>query len=321
MNLRQIIEHHLPHSAYTNKKGWCSVVCRVCNDHGKKGPRAAFRWDGDTVGYNCFNCNHATKFDPSQDDKMPDKMIEVLRAYDIPDTDWLPLVDFNKSKSKSKDVLLEDITPSPIILPNHMYQLTDDQDCDVCQLSIEYLTQRGVNWQSQPFYLSTNKRWFGRLIIPIYFNNNLVSYLGRDLTGTRKEKYITAEAADTNVLYGYHNILERIDTPIYVCEGWFDAFSINGVAIFKSKMSDVHIKWLNKSKRPKVIIPDKIGGGDLANQAIKLGWQVSFPFLDTDVEDVNKGITKYGLLWVLKMIKQNTKSDFEAQLLTNMYCL
>lgn len=320
--LRQIIEQHLPSSARTNHKGWCNVVCRICNDHGNKGARAAFRWNGDAVGYNCFNCNHATKFDPDTDDHMPPKMIELFKAYDIPDIDWLPFVKHNKEQAKQQSQQYFSIVPSTIVLPSSFYQIQDDNS-DWNSYAIEYLHNRNIDWKSQPFYLADkhNKQWYGRIIVPVFHNNNLIYYFGRDLTDKHKLKYKNADTSDSSVLFGYHNINHQSNEPIYICEGWFDAYPINGVAIFKNKLSENHIKWLNRSNRRKVVIPDQYGNGQqLAQQAISLGWDISFPFIDSDVSDVSTGISKYGLLWVLKSIRENTKTGFDAQLNIQIYC-
>lgn len=320
--LRQVIEQHLPTSAHTNHKGWCNVVCRICNDHGNKGARAAFRWEDDAVGYNCFNCNHATKFDPATDDHMPPKMIELFQAYGIADVDWLPFVRFDREKAQRQSQQYTSIVPTTIPIPNFFIPLQND-DSDWSNYAIQYLKDRNVNWQDQPFYLcdKSNKEWYGRIVVPVYHNNNLIYYFGRDLTDKHKLKYKNAHTTDPGILFGYHNINNQTKDPIYICEGWFDAYPIKGVAVFKNKLSESQIKWLNRSNRQKVVIPDQYGNGSqLAQQAISLGWDVSFPFIDSDVSDVSSGISKYGLLWVLKSIRDNTKTGFDAQLNIQVYC-
>jgi hypothetical protein len=141
------------------------------------------------------------------------------------------------------------------------------------------------------------------------------------LTGLHIKKYLNPDVPRDNILSNFDAIFAKTSDPIYIVEGWFDAFHLNGVAVFSNKMSANQVKWLNQSHRPKVVIPDRFGDGYvLADQALALGWSVSTPFMDSDVKDVNEGIMKYGELYTLHAIREHTYSDFEAQVRIGMYC-
>jgi DNA primase len=177
-----------------------------------------------------------------------------------------------------------------------------------------------------PFYLckkSTNpviSRWYGRLIIPLFKQGKLIFYQGRDLSGQRQAKYLSVENARDNVLYGYDNIYQKTDTPLYIVEGFFDAYVLNGVAVLGSKMTQNQIRWINQTHREKVIIPDRYGDGVLlAEQALELGWNVSTPDWGA-CKDVNDAVMKYGLLYTLHSIKENTCSGFKAHAQISIYC-
>lgn len=328
ITLQEVIRQHIQLPSTTNARGWFPVLCRVCNDHGKKGPRAGFKFDGTAVGYNCFNCGHSAVFDPAYS-KVPSKdMIEVLRAFDIPDTEWKKVsydaFIHNYSKTIKEYTTTE---PNEVPLPRFFYKLTDDPNDEWCQYSIEYLADRGIDWTTYPFYCvrkdshPDNHRWYGRLIIPILKGDKIVFYLGRDITDLHHKKYLNVNVPRDNVLYGYHNLLVYTDEPLYVVEGWFDAYSLDGVAIFGNKMTQQQIQWLNRSHRPKVVIPDRYGKGHLlAEQAVSLGWNVSFLELNDSCKDVNEAIQRYGLLYTLKTIVDNTCEGNHALVMTNMYC-
>ncbi len=324
ITLEQIIRNHI-HLGRPNPQGWCPVLCKVCNDHGRKGPRAAFKFDGDVVAYHCFNCGHSTVYDPDIHRSMPRKMLEMLAAFGIPDSDWNVVIfqNLGRTRSGGDPQSYKSIEPNEIELPDSFYRLTDDAADDVAQYAIEYLTQeRGIDWQAHPFFLSnpTNKKWFGRLIIPVYKNNKLVYFQGRDLTGLHKQKYLSPAIDRDNVLYGYENLHTDLDEPLYVTEGWFDAFLLNGVAVFGNKLSDAQIKWLNLSKRQKVIIPDRYGDGyRLAEHAINCGWSVSTPDAP-GCKDVSDVVKKYGMLYTLKTIHDNTADGFMASAKVAVYC-
>lgn len=326
--LREVIEQHI-RLGRKNGAGWYPVLCKVCNDHGKKGPRAAFRFDDHAVGYNCFNCGHTAVFDPSENKQMTDKMKTVLSSFGIPDEEWKVVVfsamstEYSPTAHKAQERKLE---PVEVPLPDYFYRLTDDKNDDIAQYAIEYLKQnRLIDWTTYPFYLAritdnpTSKRWYGRLIIPIYKQQKLIFYQGRDLSDTRPQKYLSLNVVRDNVLYGYEFIEENTPDPLYITEGWFDAFLINGVAVFGRKMSDNQIAWLNKSNREKVIVPDRTGKGyDLAEQGLRLGWKVSIPDVGEDVKDITDSVCRYGLLYTKFTLAQHTHSGFEAEVRIKM---
>lgn len=325
--LQEVIRNAVWLPARSNSRGFYSVLCKVCNDHGRKGPRAGFKFDGDVVGYNCFNCGHAAKFDPSTDDEMSPKMREVLSAFGIPEIDWRPVLNNQLviHNSHIKKQQLSSIEPKQIQLLPCCEPLTDTPN-EWNQYAIEYLHSRGIQHTEYPFFIVNRpqpkiyKRWFGRLIIPVYKDNNLVYYQGRDLSDINHPKYLNPSEDRDTVLYGYHNILDDVDLPLYVTEGWFDAYHINGVAVFHHHMSPNHIRWLERTRREKVIIPDRYGTGyRLAQQAIDHGWSVSYPDIG-DCKDVNDAFIKYGKLYTLKTIKENTCSGTEAECRLGIYC-
>jgi hypothetical protein len=326
MSLQDIILKYVDVKPHPNQQGWYQTLCRVCNDHGKKGLRAGFRFDGDSVAYNCFNCGITASYHPAG--ILTDKMSKVLHAFDIPESELNQLIldnigKDNKSKHINKYI---DIIPPELPLPEFFYPLTDDKQDDWCQESIDYLTSRNVDWTSQPFFCVKQssdqkfKRWYGRLIIPVYYDKKLIFYQGRDLTNLHVKKYLSPNASKQNVLYGYEKILQHTTEPLYVMEGWFDAVLIDGIALLGNKLTPAHIEWLNRTKRQKVIIPDKFGDGQLlAKSALKQGWAISTPDF-ADCKDVSAAVEKYGLLYTLKTISNNIVDGPLAEINLNIYC-
>lgn len=330
VSLEEVIRNHI-HLGRPNPQGWCPVLCKICNDHGRKGERAAFKFDGETVGYHCFNCGHSTLYNPDEHRGMPRKMLEVFQAFGIPDSDWQSVIFSNLDRARSSQNPQQkqyvSIEPDAIKLPDFFEPLTDDKANEIAQYAIEYLRdERGIDWQAHPFYITRltdhpdSKRWFGRLVIPVYKDNKLIYYQGRDLSGLAQRKYLSPTTDRERVLYGYENLHTNIDEPLYVTEGWFDAFLLNGVATFGNKLYEPQIKWLNQSRRQKVIIPDRFGDGDkLAKQAIDLGWAVSTPDAP-GCKDITDVVKKYGMLYTLKTIHDNTHEGFAAATNVALYC-
>ena len=58
-------------------------MCQICNDHS---PRAGFKFDGDFVGYNCFNCGAKGKLDKSHA-KVSKAFRNILNSFGISNED------------------------------------------------------------------------------------------------------------------------------------------------------------------------------------------------------------------------------------------
>ncbi len=346
VSLEEIIRRYVPLPLHANNKGWFSVLCKVCNDHGRKGPRAAFKFENETVGYNCFNCGHTAIYDPNnsitpkattQEEKaISDDMVKVLYSFGIPENEWQQLilnnlrdVHTNGKKKKRENPVSSSIEPKEIPLPSHFYKLgSSDSEDKWTVIARDYLEyQRGIDADSYPFYLSTGgstkyeKKWLGRLMIPIYKDGKLIFYLGRALTGkVAGAKYLNAPVDRENTLYGYDHIQDNTELPLYVVEGWFDAQAVDGVAVFGNRLSSGQISWLNRTRRPKVIIPDRLGDGHLlAEHALDLGWQVSFPEIG-NCKDVSESVQRFGKLYVMKSIVDNTMAGFAAMTHLGVLC-
>lgn len=331
-SLQQIIRQHVSFPSRPNGQGFFPVLCKVCNDHGKKGKRAGFKFAGEAVGYNCFNCGHSAGYDPLKHEKMPKDMATVLEAFDIPESTWQVVLfrglEIREASGKrTHHSVYVDIEPKEIEFPPFFYQLTDDANDDFAQYAIEYLTSRKIDWKKHRFYLVAkanhpdNAKWYGRLIIPIYKDDKLVFWQGRDLTDLHQQKYLSPDAPRENILSGYEHIVQYTESPLYITEGWFDAYHLGGVAVFSNKMTQNQITWINQSPRQRVVIPDRYGDGYLlAKQALDLGWSVSTPDIGS-CKDVNEAIIKYGELYTHMTVLQNTCSDkFTVETRLGVYC-
>lgn len=332
-NLEILIRNYIQFNNRPNAKGWLSVLCKVCNDHGKKGPRAAFIFANNSVSYHCFNCSHKASFSDS-DEALTKNMVDVLKAFSIPD-DEINQINFDLFKDNNekggnpqrvKRELKTDI--KEIVMPSCCVPLSDVSDSNDWKLAANvYLKDiRCIDPKSYPFFIGfeqpndiVSKKWDKRLIIPSYKDGKLVYFEGRDLTGTKAKKYLGAEVPKTNMLYGFDLLHKDLDKPLFVCEGFFDALLIGGVALFGNTLYKETIHHLTLSPRTKIIIPDRQGDGyKLAEHALNLGWKVSIP--DTpNCKDVNDAILKYGKLYVVKSIMDNICEGFEAQMKINMY--
>lgn len=333
-SLEEVIRQYIPLQPFPASTGWHPVLCKVCNDHGKKGMRGGFKFDGETVAYHCFNCGPTmnTIYNPVESKGMPRKMQTILTDFGVPQDEWQGVLLENLSRRGERTsetfVPAKSIEPDEIPLIDIFYPLAeataDDKWAEIARWYL--IEERGVNPDSYPFMLvqhtddKLKKKWNGRLIIPAYKDGKLIFYQGRDLTDSKPKKYESPSTAKYKVLYGFDKLFEHTDAPLYVVEGWFDAEAVGGVAIVGNELSDAQIQWLNRSPRKKVYIPDRNGDGQRsAKKALEQGWSVSTP--DTaNCKDMSDAVNKYGKLYVMKSLADNTAEGFTAEVNLGIYC-
>lgn len=329
-SLEDVIRQNVYFPSNPNPKGWYPCVHPVC-DHGRKGPRAAFKFSDDTVAFHCFNCSTTIVYDPSSGGSIPKKMKQILADFNIPEEEWqqVELNNLGNKKSTTRHSDFVNINPKILEKPKEFYYLADaDEDDKWAQVAKLYLEhERGIDPDSYPFMLSIKskniryKKWHKRLIIPIYKDNNLIYWQGRALSSQTK-KYESPPYPKDCVLFGFDQLFENPEKPLYVVEGWFDAFPINGVALLGNELSEAQIKWLNKSRRQKVYIPDRFGDGiKNAHRALKQGWSISAPMDLRQCKDVNEAVVRYGKQFVLAAIKEYTStSTMDGKIKLSQYC-
>lgn len=340
-SLETIIKRYIKLPNYPSGTGWYPILCKVCNDHGRKGPRGGFRFDDNKVAYHCFNCGHSTVFDPDTQKNMPEKMIQVLTEFNVPEDEWKAVLyanlkardQFGSSVNQAAPAPIQSVEPAVVPLPSHFYPLSSASPNDQwAQLASAYLdAERGVDPKSYGFMLSHPNgdpqvdKWAKRVIIPIYKENQLIFYVGRDLTGKHTQKYLSPSYSKEKVLFGFDELFRQTDEPLYIVEGWFDAWAINGVAILGNEISDAHATWLNRSQRRKIYIPDRLGDGWVAaERALQLGWDVSTPEIG-DCKDISAAVMKYGRMYVIKSINDKAISASSvgtdlAKAILGFYC-
>lgn len=332
--LKEILES-LVDLGHPNTKGWQSTLCKVCNDHGRKGRRAAFRFDGTVCAYKCQNCGIKGAYDTESHFSPSDTFKEIILAFGV-NPDVISELEF-----KSLDNRLSGSTPSAvknaarlpvaqeIPLPPYFIKLADvDPNSPIRQLAeLHLIEDRAIDPASYPFYIGVktddhdSKRWVNRLIIPVYNQTGkLIFFQGRDLIGTAVKKYLSVNVPREAVAYGMSEMMLHTNRPLFITEGFFDAFHLQGVAVLGRDLTQPIIDMLNRSPREKIVVPDRFGdGGDLARAAIRLGWKVSIPDFG-NCKDVTEAIVKYGKLYVVKTITDNVYSGNAAETMVKLYC-
>lgn len=312
-----------------NTRGWYPCVHQGC-DHGRKGNRAAFLFpDDDSAIFKCYNCGTITGYAPARDRLVNQKMRKVLSDFFIPDDEIrnIELQHFaeNKEEYETQEKERIKIEPDEIEVPDYFYFLDDAKPEDKwAQVAKAILESRAIDPDSYPFMLSSKvyDKWHKRIIIPVYKQGKLIYYSGRDMTDRAKKKYENPDVEKFKVLFGFKEIFEYTDKPIYIVEGVMDALPLpNMVALMGNEISEAQIEWLNKTHRQKIYVPDRWGNGKPpALKAISLGWSISTPEIG-DVKDLNDAVVKYGKLYVIKTLGENIHSGEIARIMLGLYCV
>ena len=301
--------------------GWSSVRCQVCNDHHNK-KRGGWKLEPTSIGYHCFNCGAKFVVD-NETTHFSSNVVNILEAYGITSDD-LGIIKFNMlTARKSTNIKVERssiVYPKPLNKPKFFTPLS--QSTSIWRdVTIEYLMDRGIDPNCHDFHVVdksgelAHKPWYGRVIIPVYRNDQLIFWQGRDMTGKSKLKYLSSDVVRESVLFGYDLLSNGSNSPLYVVEGAFDALTVGGIATFSNKLTKSQIEILNKSPRQKIVIPDKTGSGSvMAKQALDQGWSISIPDYGS-CKDPTEAKAKYGHLYVMKAIIDGTMSATKAKIL------
>lgn len=167
-------------------------------------------------------------------------------------------------KPQSDEDILK--TPSVTVNVNGMLSRLNDS-------CLNYLSARGIDFNIARSlgmkYLEkgdvNGTPFFKRLMIPVYENNKLLSYEGRDITGTSKKKVLYPSGSSVNTLFNIDKL--DVSQPIYVVEGIMDLsvlrsddYFLNSTSIFGSSPTRRKALLLNKFKEI-VWIPDNDNAG------------------------------------------------------------
>jgi hypothetical protein len=171
---------------------------------------------------------------------------------------------------------------------------------------LEYLSSRSLYLEDYPFYWTPKIGFSNRLIIPFLKDNVIVGYTARAI-GDAKPKYISEQQP------GYVFNLDRQQNNrkfVIVCEGPFDAISIDACALLGAEIKDSQNWLLKQLGKEIVLVPDRDHEGPkTVEQALEFGWSVSMPNWPDGVKDVNDAVVKLGRLATLWLITNAKESN------------
>ncbi len=294
------------------KKGWLSGNAVCCHHNGNSADtrgRGGLMITPDGVTWHCFNCGFKCSWHEGK--KLSEKYKKFLRWLDVPD-DVIMKCAFEALRS-SENIHSDEIPT--ILLPVFLERelppgsrllselITDPTSVDDNLLNVlEYMSTRKLFVDDFPWYYSPEPGFRNRLIIPFFYRDKIVGYSARLLKeGT--PKYISDK--QINYVFNLDNQSSHKRKFVFVTEGQIDAILIDGVALMGSEIQNGQQMLINRLQKQVVLVPDRDKASiKLVEQAMELGWSVSFPdWDDPDINDINDAVKKYGRLATLYSIK------------------
>jgi len=228
------------------KKDWINFDCPFCGDSNKH--------LGVNLSNNILNC---WKCGPKGNISTIVKYYENCNFYEA-----LEVIEKYQNTTRLTDfTFYERERKKSLTIPKHFQKLIWP---NIPKIVLNFVNKRGFNpeilFQEKELYYGTHLGDFKfRLIIPIYQEKTLVTYIGRDVTGKSSIPYLALDETlsvypTKELLYGYDEITPG--SNMVVIEGAFDQWKLGkgSVATFGSAWTMIQITLLRYLSPRKVIV-------------------------------------------------------------------
>jgi len=331
--ISDFIRSILPAKKKTTPSGWTSFNAPCCHHNGEspdtRGRGGLTANPDGSVSYHCFNCNFKASYQPGR--HLTFKFRKLLKWLGADDTDIKRLVieairvrelvapEAVKAEAEEEKIefKVRDLPEGAISFQQFISFHILDNFQNVPGLldsAVDYIKERKIDHTKYDFYWtdSTEHSLHQRVIIPCIWQGRTIGYTSRAFVDGVKPKYYSHY--EPNFVFNMNNQLPDSKFVI-VCEGPFDAMSIDGVAVLNNECNETQADIIESLGREVIVVADKDrAGAKMINNAIEYGWSVSFPVWLETCKDVNEAVCKYGKLFVLKSIldsKQTSKLKIE----------
>jgi hypothetical protein len=303
--------------------GFYSVKCPICNDYQS---RMGIKFEGETIGVNCFNCGFGARYAES-DNRINKKFKQLLVAFNIPFDEVERADSLLFFRKKEPEVItlasinkVSLFTPD-VRLPDKSKLITDEN----YPLLNQYIKSRNLTNKSYTFFGSDDKFYTNRVIIPFYRYGKLIYWQARSIFKEEKRRYINCDTPKEAIIFNIEQLHNKSDERLFVTEGVIDAIHVNGVSIIGSKLNEAKIELLKQSRRELVFVIDHNKNGyHLAETVLQYGLgKITSPSSALNGNksmDIDETIRVYGKLWACYQLVQNIpKTDFQQKLFLNNF--
>jgi hypothetical protein len=243
---------YLPSKRKHTPSGWISFNAPCCDDKRQRGGFIVNA--GDAVSYHCFNCQFKCSWQPGR--PISQKMSKFMRDLNMPD-DVISQIRLEALRlNDNSNVVIQSIIPKfdERALPIDSELITSylDNPPEKLMPVLEYLIGRNLSLEDYPFYWTPKVGFSNRVIVPFYKDGACVGYTARAINDA-KPKYISEQQPG----YVFNLDNQRNREFAIVCEGPFDAISIDACALLGAEIKDSQNWLLKQLGKELVLVPDK----------------------------------------------------------------
>jgi hypothetical protein len=313
--ISDFIRSILPAKKKTTPSGWTSFNAPCCHHNGEspdtRGRGGLTANPDGSVSFHCFNCNFKASYQPGR--HLTFKFRKLLKWLGADDTDI-------------KRLVIEAIRVRELVAPEEVKAEAEEEKIDFkardlpedaenlvaldyVHPALEYCVARKIDIAKYQFYATRQAQYnlHKRIIIPFIWQGRTIGYTARAVEDNVKPKYHSNY--EPNFVFNINNQLADSKFVI-VCEGPFDAMSIDGVAVLNNECNETQADIIESLGREVIVVADRDrAGAKMINNAIEYGWSVSFPVWLETCKDINEATVKYGKLFVLKTILDSKHSS------------
>lgn len=317
-SVHRLVLDHLPIRTTKTPSGWLTFDCPMCNDKRK---RAGIIARAAKISYHCFNCHYVTGWSPSA--QLGKKYIDLAARLGATDESIHAVrVELFKHKEELEGVVEENYVYNfskfdVVDLPEQVMLVEDlPDDHEVKQ----YTAQRGLLNLYTLLYFPDDPLYAKRLVVPFTFNGDIVGWTARHINPPDKQTPKYLHKMPSGYVFNIDRFADSDREIVIVAEGVFDAIAIDGIAVLGNHVTPEQAHLIEKLGKRVILCPDRDKPGkELIEEALALGWEVSFPPWHKDVKDADEAVQRYGrLLTVASIVKHATDNKIKAQVKAKM---
>lgn len=317
-SVHRLLLDNLPIRSNRTPSGWTTFDCPVCSDKRKRGGVIT---NGAKISYHCFNCGYTTGWSPAP--HMGKKYKDLVEKLGASTSDIHRVqVDLMKHSETLADV--EDT--------GFVYNLKKFDPIDVSEFDVtlvedlpedneirQYAYERGI-LGLYPLLHFNNFPFKKRLIVPFMYDGDLVGFTGRHVAPPDKDTPKYYHSLPPGYVFNIDKFVDSERDFVIVTEGVFDAILIDGVSVLGNNVTPEQAHLIEKLGKQVILCPDRDEAGkNLIEQAVALGWAVSFPPWADGIKDAAEAAQRYGRLATVHSIISNaTNNKIKIQVKTKM---
>jgi len=317
-SVHRLLLDNLPIRTNTTPSGWRTFDCPMCSDRRK---RAGIIIGGPKISYHCFNCSFTTGWSPNPHLGRKYRDLANKMGADTKTIHGIQILLMQNSEllqdTETNDYVYNFKTFNTIELPENTEMIESLPDSNPLK---KYAKSRGILGLYPLLHINdiSNRK---RIVVPFTYNSELIGWTARHINPPDKATPKYLHNMPSGYVFNIDAFANNDREIVIVTEGVFDAILIDGIAVQGNRATPEQAHLIDKLGKRVIVCPDKDKAGvELVEQAVVLGWEVSFPEWHTDCKDAADAVLRYGRLATIEsIIKNSTSNKIKIQVKSNMF--